>query len=333
MPPVVTITLNPALDLSADGPQVRPGPKLRLGPVTAEAGGGGINVARAVAALGGQALALACLAGPTGARLAGLLADVPGLSLHALPAPGDTRESLSVTEAGTGAQFRFVLPGPGFSPVAVADLVNRIAAQVPPGAVVVLSGSQPPGLPDDLPARIARAMPSGARLIVDTSGPALTRLVMAPEPGAAPDILRMDAAEAQALAGHPLNQPQDSADLAAGWVARGVARCVIIARGAEGSVLVDAAQSLICAPPPVQVVSAVGAGDSFVAALALSLAHGQGADAALTLGTAAAAAAVTTPGTELCRAADVDRLAPLCRLSALTHTLPARRPASAVDHA
>jgi 6-phosphofructokinase 2 len=333
MPPVVTITLNPALDLSADSPRVRPGPKLRLGPVTAEPGGGGINVARAMAALGGQALALACLGGPTGARLAGLLAEVPGLSLRTLPAPGDTRESLSVTEAGTGAQFRFVLPGPVFGPDALAELVDQIAAQVPPGAVVVLSGSQPPGLPDDLPARIARALPSDAQLIVDTSGPALTRLVLAPEPGAAPDILRMDAAEAQALAGHPLGQPQDSADLAAGWVARGVARCVIIARGAEGSVLVDTAQSLICAPPAVQVVSAVGAGDSFVAGLALALARGHALDAALTLGTAAAAAAVTTPGTELCRAADVARLAPLCRLSALPLTRPPEGPASSVSNA
>jgi 6-phosphofructokinase 2 len=315
--PVVTITLNPALDLSAGGPPVRPGPKLRLGPVLAEAGGGGINVARAVAALGGQARALACLGGPTGDRLAALTADIPGLDLHPLPSPGDTRESLSVTEADTGAQFRFVLPGPVFAPAATGDLIARIVAAVPPGAVVVLSGSQPPGLPDDLPQRLARALPPGVRLIVDTSGPALSRLLTDPDPGAAPAILRMDAAEAEGLAGHPLPRARDSADLAAAWVARGVAACVILARGAEGSVMVDATQAVLCAPPKVRVVSAVGAGDSFVAGLALALARGQGALQALRLATAAAAAAVTTPGTALCRAEDVARLAPLCRLTAL----------------
>jgi 6-phosphofructokinase 2 len=311
---LVTITLNPALDLSAMGPTVRPGPKLRLGPVTAEPGGGGINVARAVAVLGGQALALAALGGPTGERLAGLLTQVGGLTLHTLPAPGDTRESLSVTEEGTGAQFRFVLPGPIFGPALTDALLNRVAAQIEPGAVVVLSGSQPPGLPDDLPARLCRALPASARLIVDTSGAALGRLVDAPEPGAIPHILRMDAAEAETLAGRPLAHPQDSADLAAAWVARGVAGCVILARGAEGSVLVEAGRALHCAPPVVQVVSAVGAGDSFVAGLALALVRGQGAEAALVQATAAAAAAVTTPGTELCRAEDVARLAPLCRI-------------------
>jgi len=315
--PVVTLTLNPALDLSAEVPRVEAGPKLRTGPVTAEAGGGGVNVARAVAALGGQAVALACLGGATGARLAGLLADVPGLTLVPLPVTGETRESLSVTCAATGAQYRFVLPGPALPPAAAADLCAAVAAHLPAAAVLVLSGSQPPGLPDDWPQALARGLPAGVRLIVDTSGPALDRLIAAPEPGAAPAILRMDAAEAQALSPHPLATPEDSAALAAGWVARGVAGCVILARGAEGSVLVTADRALLCAPPAVPVVSKVGAGDSFVAGLALALARDEGPEAALTLGTAAAAAAVTTPGTGLCRPGDVARLAPLCRLTRL----------------
>jgi 6-phosphofructokinase 2 len=312
--PLITITLNPALDLSAEVAHVTPGPKLRTGPVLAEPGGGGVNVARAVVALGGQVRALACLGGPAGARLAALMDGVPGLDLVALPAPGETRESLSVTETATGAQYRFVLPGPDFGPGDAEPLIGALVAQVPAGALVVLSGSQPQGLPDDLPARLARALPAGARLIVDTSGPALRRLIERPEPGAAPAILRMDAAEAQAQSRRPLAGPGDSAALAAGWVARGVADCVILARGAEGSVLVTADTALLCAPPVVAVVSTVGAGDSFVAGLALALARGEGGAAALTLGTAAAAAAVMTPGTALCRAADVARLRPLCRL-------------------
>jgi 6-phosphofructokinase 2 len=315
--PVVTITLNPALDLSAAVPRLEAGPKLRTGPVTAEPGGGGINVARVVAELGGQALALACLGGATGTRLAGLLDGVPGLTLHALPGAGETRESLSVTETETGRQFRFVLPGPVFDPAEVPALVAAIAAATAPGTVVVLSGSQPPGLPDDLPQRLARALPPGVRLIVDTSGPALDRLLAAPDPAAAPAILRLDEAEAAARARSPLPDAAATLAFAAGLVGRGVAGAVVVARGAEGSVLAVPGsvpgRGWACTPPRVEVVSKVGAGDSFAAGLALALARGQDWPAALALGTAAAAAAVTTPGTGLCRAADVARLLPLCR--------------------
>lgn len=315
--PIVTVTLNPALDLSAPVLRVVPGPKLRTGPVIAEPGGGGINVARVVAALGGRALALACLGGSTGDRLAALLADVPGLTLAALPSPGETRESLTVDEGDSGAQFRFVLPGPDYPPDATAPLLDAIAARVPGGALVVLSGSQPPGLPDDLPRLLAQALPAGARLIVDTSGPPLAGLIARPDPALRPAVLRLDAAEAEAHAGTPLPDAADSAALAARWVAQGVAETVILARGAEGSVMVGPGGAWLCVPPRVTEVSKVGAGDSFVAGLTLGLARGDSADQALTLAVAAAAAAVTTPGTQLCRAADVAALRPACRLQPL----------------
>lgn len=308
--PLVTITLNPALDLSAEVARVIPGPKLRTGPVRAEAGGGGINVARAAAALGGQATALACLGGATGRRLAGLLADLPGLTLHPLPAPQETRESLSITETASGAQYRFVLPGPVFEAQAADALLAALVAAIPPGAVVVLSGSQPPGLPDDLPQRLARALPDGARLVVDTSGPALDRLLAQPDPAALPWLLRLDESELRARGG---GAPE--ADVARALVAGGRAHAVAVACGARGDVLAAGGAAWACTPPPVQVVSKVGAGDSWTGACALALARGQPWPEALRQGTAAAAAAVTTPGTELCRPADVARIAGLCTLA------------------
>ncbi len=311
--PLVTVTLNPALDLSAEVPRVVAGPKLRTGPVLAEAGGGGINVARVAAALGGQATALACLGGATGQRLAELLDGLAGLTLLPLPAPGETRESLSITETATGAQFRFVLPGPAFAPrdteALLAALLGALVSAVPAGAWVVLSGSQPPGLPDDLPQRLACALPEGARLIVDTSGPPLDHLLAEPDPLHPPALLRLDEAEARARApGVP------AADFARALVGRGVAGAVAVARGAEGSVLAAPAGVIACIPPVVPVVSKVGAGDALVGALALALARGADWAEALRQGTAAAAATVGTPGTALCTAAEVARLAPLCTL-------------------
>jgi len=318
MTEILTITLNPTLDLSAETAQVTAGPKLRLEEPVAEPGGGGINVARAIVAMGGRARAVAALGGTTGTRLLGLL-EPSGVSVAAFSLAGETRQSLAVTETTTGQQYRFVLPGPQWTPAQVAELLDRLADDVRrmgPGAVVVLSGSQPPGVPagfaQDLARRIAQA-----RLIVDTSGAALTQVVEHPDPQAPVYALRMDHGESEALAGRSLAQVTDSLDYAQSLVAAGVAQVVILARGSQGSVLATTDLRLHCAPPEVPVKSKVGAGDSFTGGFALALAQGQSPEAALRLGTAAAAAAVMTPGSALCRGEDVIRIEAQCRLSAL----------------
>lgn len=124
----------------------------------------------------------------------------------------------------------------------------------------------------------------------------------------------MDQAEASAAADRTLKNARASADFAADLAARGAARAVVLSRGEEGSVLVDTAQRILCTPPPVDVVSAVAAGDSIFANFALARAHDKDRCEALRAGTAAAAAAVMTPGTELCRKADPERLLQDCSL-------------------
>ncbi|GAB4264976.1 MAG: 1-phosphofructokinase family hexose kinase [Pararhodobacter sp.] len=316
MPEILTITLNPSLDLSATTPRVEAGPKLRLDAPVAEPGGGGINVARAALAMGGQVRAVAALGGTTGARVAQLLRE-GGVPLSVFRLEGETRQSLSVTDAA-GAQYRFVMPGPTWSDAEVAEFLKRLGDDVRrlgPGAIVVLSGSQPPGIGADFPQRLVRAL-TGARVIVDTSGAPLIHLIEAPAPDARPHVLRMDQDESQAVAGHPLPDMSSSLALASRLVARGVADAVVLGRGGDGSVLATAEMRLACTPPEVPVRSKVGAGDSFTAGLALVLARGGPWDEALRLGTAAAAAAVMTPGTELCRGADVEALLPRCRIVA-----------------
>lgn len=319
--PILTITLNPALDLAAAVTRVVAGPKLRLTEPRVDPGGGGINVARAVVRMGGQALALVALGGATGARLSTLLAQET-IAHRALPVPGETRESLTVTESESGAEYRFVMPGATMSGAdaqsivdavleAVRDAVAGSAAGV---AHVVLSGSQPPGLAADFPARLANAMPPGAALTVDTSGAPLAALTRGCD-GACPVVLRMDSEEAEGLVGRALPTPAATADAAQDLVSRRVAGMVVMARGAEGSVLVAPGLRLWSRPPVVPVASKVGAGDSFTAGFVLGLARGEGPAQALRQGVAAAAAAVMTPGTELCRAADVARLLPQTTLA------------------
>lgn len=303
--PILTITLNPALDLSTAADEVRPELKLRCDKPEVDPGGGGINVSRAIRILGGQSTALVALGGATGARIADLL-KADGLSVLRLTAPGETRQSLAVSDRASGQQYRFVLPGPEWHRAHIADAVSAIAEAARGGGWVVLSGSNPPGVPAGFAQMLAvRLRDSAARLLVDTSGEALRAIAASSTPV---DILRMDSHEARDLAGRDLPLRSDSAAFAAGLVRDGVARAVIVARGADGSVIAGPDGAWHAEAAKVSVVSAVGAGDSFVAGHLLAIARGQPVPEALALGAAAASAACMTPATELCHAADVGRL-------------------------
>lgn len=309
MTPILTLTLNPAIDLAADVGEVLPGLKLRCTQPKVDPGGGGINVSRAIRILGGESTAFVALGGALGARLADLL-RAEHIRFTAFAGPGETRESLTVTETSTGHQFRFTLPGAVWEPERVDAALDEIDRAVAPGSMVVLSGSLPPGVPDDFPVALSARIGGRAVLVVDTSGPPLARLAEQGLPGL--DILRMDDSEAEGLAGRLLTGRAETADFAAALVARGVARTVIVARGADGSVMADARGRWFSKSAPVVVKSKVGAGDTFVGAFVLALAQGHPPEAALAHGVAGASAAVMTAATELCRREDAERLRTDC---------------------
>jgi len=304
--PILTVTLNPALDMATEVPEFVEGAKLRCSDPVLDPGGGGLNVSRAIRALGGDSLALVALGGLTGDRLAGLI-RADGVTFLSILGPGETRQSLTVTESVSGKQYRFMLPGPVWTETERGRVFTLLGATARPGGLSVISGSQPPGVPVDFPAQLAASMPD-SRAVLDTSGPALAEAVRHPIPGL--EVLRMDGEEGEMLAGTALHSRAETADFAQSLVRRGVARMVIIARGADGNVLATADRRLIAPAPKVPVKSTVGAGDSFVAAFVLAIARGQLVDEALSLGSAAAAAAVMTDATHLCRLEDVMRLLP-----------------------
>ncbi|RMD94506.1 MAG: 1-phosphofructokinase family hexose kinase [Alphaproteobacteria bacterium] len=312
---ILTITLNPAEDFATSAPGIRPDEKLRCAEPHVDPGGGGINVARAVRMLGGQATALIAIGGARGARVLQLLA-LEGVPTVAFQGPGETRLSFSVTDAATGAQYRFVMPGPAWEEEDVARGLVSIDQAIGDGTLVVLSGSQPPGVAKEFPSILAEHVRGrGARLIVDTSGPALMHLARAPHETVF--CLRMDSAEAESLAGRRLPDRADSAAFASELVARGVAKNVIVARGADGSVLANAEGRWHAIAPPVTVVSKVGAGDSFVGAFSLWFARGESVQEALRAGVAAAAAAVASEATRLCERSLTEALLQQVELTAL----------------
>jgi len=311
MIPILTITLNPTVDIATMTAHVLPGPKLRCDEPRTDPGGGGINVARAIHQLGGTARAFLALGGATGQRLAGLLA-AKGIETLAFAVSGETRQSLTVTDQSNGGQYRFVLPGPFWTEALARDALTKIGQDVAPGGIVVVSGSQPPGVDAGFVAALSAILQGrGARLIVDTSGAPLAHLVDHP---CGVSVLRMDDGEAESVAGKPLPSRTATADFAVGLVARGVAETVIVARGADGSTLVTASERLHCARTVEKVKSAVGAGDSFVGGFAMALAQGAELREALARGTAAASAAMLTEGTKLCELDDAERLYPTCKI-------------------
>lgn len=314
---ILTITLNPTVDISTATARVEAGPKLRCQTPEADPGGGGINVSRAIKFLGGDSTAFIAVGGETGAQLLRLL-DEERVRFTAFSVNGGaTRQSMAVTEEETGKQYRFVMPGPHWDQEMVEESLNAIAQAAPSSGVVVLSGSQPPGVPLDYTARLSRRLEAkGVQLFVDTSGQPLRELVTHP---ANPSVLRMDDVEAEDVVGHALPTRAATADFASDLVAKGVAQTVIVARGSDGSTLANAEGRWHAsrAIDPAEVVSAVGAGDSFVGAFSLALTRGEEMQQALCYGTTAAAAAVLTAGTQLCSAQDVTRLLSDCELIAL----------------
>lgn len=310
---ILTVTLNPALDMSTSVGKVEAGPKLRCAQPQQDPGGGGVNVSRAMSFLGGTSRAFMALGGLNGEKLRQMI-EAEGIAVASFHAPSETRISLSVIESESGDQYRFVMPGPEWSATALDELCAAIANEARANGFVVLSGSLPAGVPADFYNQVVGAVAAKTdRVVIDTSGAALTYQMT--RPANAPYLLRMDEAEAKALAGRPLPDRKDTAAFARELVGAGVAQIVVIARGAEGSVLVCADQSLHVAAANVPVKSKVGAGDSFVAGMTWGLACGKDHGTALQWGAAAASAAVMSDATELCSRADFDAVLPQCVLS------------------
>lgn len=300
---IATLTLNPALDVSTRTDKVRPTHKLRCEAPRAEPGGGGINVARVIHALGGDVTAVFPCGGPTGATFEALLRET-GVPVAPVPIAGAMRESFTVDEAESGAQYRFVLPGPSLAGEELDQLLQTVTGLDPAPGYVVASGSLPPDCdPAVFHTLCGLCGKVGARLVIDTSGPALAALE-----GGCAWLIKPSLRELQELVGRDLATDAEQLAAARELRDRGFAEVVVVSLAERGALLV--AQDAELRMPAIEVPngSAVGAGDSMVAGLTLALAADKRLEEVLLYGIAAGAAALLTPGTELTRREDVERL-------------------------
>lgn len=300
---IVTLTMNPALDKSAEVGRVVPEDKLRCQNPHFDAGGGGINVARAVTEMGGEAIALFLAGGWSGDRLTALLEE-EGVSTNRISIPQETRESLVIFETETGQQFRFGMPGPEIDPSEGERVLETLAGLNPAPEFLVISGSLPPGISDDFYKRAVEAISRhDTKVIVDAHSEAL-RLALS----ACPFLIKPNLRELGQLAGREMESDEQIEAAALKLVDDGACAICMVSLGAGGALWVSNEGMQRLRAPTVRIRSKVGAGDSTVAGIVHALSQGWTERQALALGIAAGAAAVMTPGTELCRREDVERL-------------------------
>ena len=311
-PNILTLTVNPSIDLGASTEKVMPTRKLRCAAVKRDPGGGGINVARVVTHLGGDCLALHTAGGSPGLLLTRVL-QAEGVPAEAVEVGEDTREDFTVLETASGEQFRFVLPGPLLSTAELDRFKQRLQMlmQQHRPQFVVASGSLPPGTPPQLYAEIGGIVRAyGAQYIVDTSGPALA---------AALDgevyLIKPSLRELRELSAAPLANDSEWRSAAVGLVRSGRVCHIALTLGEGGAVLVGADRILRAEAPAVRVASTIGAGDSFLAAMVWRLALGDDIEGAFRYGVAAGTAAVMNEGTAHCRREDVEALFPQVTVS------------------
>lgn len=303
---ILTVTPNPAIDLSAATQTVTTEHKLRCTDVRRDPGGGGINVARVLTRFGARCRAL-YPAGPVLGRLLRQLLDEEGVSSIPLGIAGETRESFTVLEHASGREYRFVLPGPRLEPGEWQACIDHVASIPDAPAWVVGSGSLPSGVPEDFFARLARvARARGARMVLDTSG---APLAAALEEGV--HLVKPNLRELRELTGQALETEADWARAARELVDARKAEVVALSLGHRGALLAAAGGGFRAAALQVTVSSTVGAGDSFVAAMVWRLASGGSLEQALRHGVAGGTAALLAPGTSLALREDTDRLARL----------------------
>jgi len=309
---IVTLTINPAIDIFVNVGRVEPTRKLRCSPPKRDPGGGGINVARVAQRLGGDVTAIY----PTGGQIGKLLqrlVERENIASLVTPSHVETRENFTAYEEPTGEQYRFVLPGSALHRAEWEAVLERLASLPARPKFVVASGSVPPGVPIDFFARVARhAKALGARAVIDTSGEALKAAL---EEGVS--VLKPNLIELSEILETPLDRDEDRIAACRKLTREGCAEIVALTLGENGALLVTADRAWRALPLPIEAVSTVGAGDSFLGGLVAALAGGKPLEEAFRVAVAAASAAVLTPGTGLCQPVEVERLLPKVRIEEL----------------
>jgi 6-phosphofructokinase 2 len=301
---ILTLTLNPSLDLFTSSQKVKADEKVRCAQLRKDPGGGGINASRVIQRLGGNTLAIFPCGQHAGKELVELL-TAENLNIIPVSAQFEVRTSFTVYEESTQRLFRFVPEGSKLLTKDLDSILTYTKQNLKPSDFLLLSGSFPQSVVVEFLSRLKHMVHEAqAVLVVDTSNDSLIASVKM-----GVDILRINDKEVMFLKENFFGLPDISdEDLAKKLLDLGSAKIFICTRGSEGAFWFERDLTITASPPSVPVVSSVGAGDSFMGGLLYALVEGKSQSEALSLAVACAAATVQSPGTELLQREEVYKI-------------------------
>ncbi len=299
---IYTVTLNPALDRTIEVEGLVKDDANRILQEARYAGGKGIDVSRVIKELGGESIALGFIGGYDGLELEGRLIN-EGVLCDFTRIGGETRTNIILNNRREKVQIMLNAAGPEITPTEIGLFFQKLSSILPNAEFVVVSGSVPPGVNHNIYAQIITTLKgTGIRVALDAD-----RELLRQGCKATPFIIKPNIHEFQRLTGLRSQRVKDMLKQARHLVEEGI-KIVLISMGAKGIMGVREEVAYWAVPPQVEVVSPVGAGDSTIAGFIYALSRGMDFKESLTLAVAAGTAAVLTPGTELCKREDIERI-------------------------
>lgn len=308
---IYTITLNPSIDQHITVDKLVKDDAIRAKHITRDPGAKGINVSRVVKELGGQTKAFAIIGGCAGYMMRDLL-DRDRIDFSVIEIIGETRINVIITDLSDRTQTRISMPGPSVNADNLDGFIKIMdEARLEP-SFWVLGGSLPPGAPKDTYRRIIKHLKEKEqKCVLDADGEALRLGIEA-----SPFLIKPNEYELERLVNRPIKSDDDIIEISRELCSSGI-EIVVVSLGARGAVVVTKKEALRLESPEVEVRSKVGAGDSLIGGLLVSLEKGLSLKEAARYAVAAGTAAVITEGTELCLRGDVERIVDSIKVNSL----------------
>ncbi len=298
---IITLTINPSLDKSTHFSGLVAEQKMRCEIPQYDAGGGGINVSKAISKLGGSSLCVFTSGGSSGEMLEEIIRK-SGIESQVLKTKNWTRENFIAVDETTESQYRFGFPGNELSKTEIETLFATIKDFQTD--YLVISGSLNEGLPTNFYSKIAQiAKASGVKVIADTSGEALQKVL---ETGVY--LVKPNIGELAKLIGVERLELSDVEKAAKKLIEKGSAEIIVVSLGAEGAILVTKDTTEFVAAPKAEKKSTVGAGDSMVGGMVWALSQNKTLREVIQIGVCCGTAATMNEGTQLFKVEDVKRL-------------------------
>ena len=304
---IITVTLNAAIDKTLAVPNFRLGHRHRAVEQTAMAGGKGVNVARALRALGQPVIATGVAGGPTGTRIVEHLTE-EGILNDFVRIREESRTSTAVVDPTNGEQTEINEHGPHVTEGELELFVDKLLYLAKGAAVCVFSGSLPRGVNADLYARLVQEVKKlGATTVLDSEGESLRMATRAE-----PTVVTPNETEAEELVGHEFDEEEDRLPAIREIAEMGATEAIMtLQAGCLGLVGEQSDRQLYRAaidPNVVDPVSTVGSGDAFLAGYVAARYGGRRPDECLRFAVACGAESIRHMGAGVIDPPEVDRL-------------------------